>query len=886
MNWTIDALDRDTTLLTVNKRLATELRARYDQRQQMHGRRVWPSADILPWHAWLGRQYEQLLDTGFTELDLLSPMQERLLWQEVIERDPDNDGLLRPTAAAQSAQASYALLHDWQLDRHELGLLGGDETRRFLSWRQAFDAELRRRELLSVSTLLPLIAAALDQAVLTLPKRLVLSGFDSLSPQQQALFDSLRRCGCEVIEQRIDASPGRCRRVEATDGEAEIRLAAAWAHSRLAADSACRIAVVSAQITQQRNDLQRLFGEMVTPSAYLNDRPHQTRFNISLGVPLAQHPLVAHALLALGLLQGEQALGNIGQLLRSPFVGGHDAEWERRALLDALLRRDGLPRINLGRLLHRVTHLDPTDPRHCPDLQQRLEDASEWRRALPGKGSPARWAGLLQGLLKILGWPGDQALNSQEYQLLERFRRTFSELAGLGKVRPRMRLADALQQLRALSAETLFQAESAAVPIQILGPLEAAGLHFDAVWLLGMHDQNWPPAPQPDPLLPAKLQRELGMPHASAERELAFAASLIHRLGCSAGEVIASHASKESDRDQRATPLTLEWPLTEPGDLLLTTQPLLRDACAAGVREALPSSQARRAPAELRGGAALLGSQASCPFQAIASFRMKAQPLDEPSHAADGALLGALLHELLQRVWQQLRSSQSLAQHDDAALHKLIEPLATATLEDIGRRRPDLFTPRFRAIESARLTRLLLAWLTLERQRGQAFEVIALEQDQQVELEGLRLMTRADRIDRLGDGSLAIIDYKSGRLVSSDGWYDARLSEPQLPLYCLHTGGEVSAALLARVRNDDKGCRFVGLSREAGVAPGVGTPQDVDNETDWALMLARWRQALGGLAREIADGRADITPSRQACQYCAFGPLCRKDAVATETGDD
>ena len=111
------------------------MRARYDGLQASEGRRVWPSADILPWSAWLQRHYARLLDAGFTELDLHNTAQERLLWQETVERDPVTAGLLRPAAAAESARAAYALLHEWRLERFPLASLGGESGRKPSSYR-------------------------------------------------------------------------------------------------------------------------------------------------------------------------------------------------------------------------------------------------------------------------------------------------------------------------------------------------------------------------------------------------------------------------------------------------------------------------------------------------------------------------------------------------------------------------------------------------------------------------------------------------------------------------------------------------------------------------------------------------------------------------------
>lgn len=886
VTWTLDDLDADTTLVSVNNRLAQELRAQVDRGHAAAGRRVWPTPDILPWSAWLTRQYDRLLDGGHTTLDLLDPAQERLIWQDVIEHDTTHAGLLRPSAAAESAQSGFRLVCDWRLERQPLALLGSDDTRAFLGWMRTFTAELARRQLLAPAQLLPLIDAAYAAGALQPPARLVLSGFDSLPPAQLALFDTLRDRGCDVIEHR--PVPRDCvqRRVVAADAEAELRLAATWTRDALAARPALRIAVVSPRIAQRRRDLERVFGEVLAPRSYLPGGPAERPFNVSLGEPLAEYPLVADALLALGLMVDALPLAAVGQLLRSPFIGGHASEWEARAQFDAWLRELGQPRIGLGELCYRLARPGRDGGERCPDLAARASALARHVRTLPPHDSPNAWAGHLLNALVLLGWPGDRPLDSAEFQQRERLQKVFSEFAALGKVRQTMRAGEAFSRLRGLAAETLFQPESPPAAVQLLGPLEAAGLTFDALWLLDMDDQAWPPAPAPHPLLPAGLQRQLDMPHASAARELAFATELTVRLAAGAAEVVASHACADADREQRASPLVSDWPLLDAGAPPVGPPSPLREACGAAViRRPLATDATPPDAARMRGGAALLGLQAQCPFRAVARFRLQAEPLAEPSHAPDGAMLGNALHALLQRVWQTLRDSAGLERHDDLALQTLIEPLAAATLSDLGRDRPDLFTPRLQALETTRLTRLVIDWLAVERTRGQSFEVVALEAPRVVLLGGLELHTRADRVDRLADGSLAVIDYKTGSQVRDDGWFDPRLSEPQLPLYCVGTDDTVTATLLARVRRDRTGCRFVGVSRSTDVAPGVTSPDERRPGTDWDALVATWRQGLLTLAAEVVAGRADPTPSRQACEYCRLDALCRVGEMTEDTDD-
>ena len=66
--------------------------------------------------------------------------------------------------------------------------------------------------------------------------------------------------------------------------------------------------------------------------------------------------------------------------------------------------------------------------------------------------------------------------------------------------------------------------------VQVLGPLEAAGLGFDQLWLCGMQADRWPAPARPNPFIPQPLQRRLQMPHASAQREWAFATALMDQF--------------------------------------------------------------------------------------------------------------------------------------------------------------------------------------------------------------------------------------------------------------------------------------------------------------------------------------------------------------------
>ncbi|MCB1772474.1 MAG: PD-(D/E)XK nuclease family protein [Gammaproteobacteria bacterium] len=888
MNDTFYGLDTDDLLLTVNNRLAGELRERYDARQAAAGLKVWTSPTILPWNVWLRSRYDQLLDSGACDLELLTPSQEHLLWHDIIAADPGTGGLLRPAAAARLASEANQRLLDWQVDEQRLQALGGDDTQRFLAWKRHFDRRLDDQRLACSARLLALLTAAINDGRLDPPGRLHLAGFESLSPAQTGLLRALADAGSVVTHfEPPRQQTATTRRIGASDDEQETRLAAAWARDYLAQHPDRRIAIVCPDLQRRRGQVERILATVLAPADYVHGRAGAARFNLSLGEPLSARPLSAHALLALRLLNGSLALDDIGELLRSPFIGGHDGEWEQRALLDVVLRQTRRPQLDLSYLAARLRLSSADDVWHCPDLAARLDALHAIGSDMPATDTPSHWAVALLRALRVLGWPGDHALDSHEYQEHERARNAFGTLAELGRVRARLRRGEAIEQLQRIFAETVFQPQSPASSLQVLGPLEAAGIAFDAVWLLGADDETWPPSPSPHPLLPTGLQRELDMPHASAARELAFAQRVTGRLLASSAEVVASFARRDGDRDRRPSPLIVDWPEHEVPTGDGNAIDVMTLACwDPGHLEPLPAASRARSPDTVRGGTALLSAQAGCPFKAMARFRLDAGPLAEACQAPDGALNGNVVHDLMLAVWTEIGDSDGLAALDSDQRTALIERHARHVMQDYARQRPDLYTARFIDLECSRLADLVGDWLARESERGQAFAIDSLEREQLIRIGPLQLDTRIDRIDRLADGSLAIIDYKTGQPVGCEGWLDERLTEPQLPAYCVSAGLSVSATVLANLSREPRQRGFSGISRDPGFARGVATAGDDTVVSDWDQLTAHWQTALTDLAVEFDQGRVEPTPSELACRYCDFGDLCRVRELVVDDGAD
>jgi RecB family exonuclease len=210
---------------------------------------------------------------------------------------------------------------------------------------------------------------------------------------------------------------------------------------------------------------------------------------------------------------------------------------------------------------------------------------------------------------------------------------------------------------------------------------------------------------------------------------------------------------------------------------------------------------------------------------------------------------------------------------------------------EAARGRPDAFPERFAELETERLAELAAQWLALERQRA-PFTVAGRESRAAVAVGGLHLDVRLDRVDRLADGRLLLLDYKTGR-AEVGAWAGERPDEPQLPLYAVGAGEGVAGVAFARLKAGELG--FAGVAAADGVAPGVTSAEAAKafDGAGWEDLLGRWRTVLDGLGAEIRGGAAAVTPRdgpAQTCAYCHLGAVCRiqehTDATAEPVGEE
>jgi len=862
------------TVITPNHRLALSLQREFGDFQARLGIALWESADILSWSAFLERAGEDALYSDVESLPLvLSQTQSHALWENLVRASPTGKSLLAVADAARLAHEAWQLTRTWRLGPRLRGAAQNEDSKAFQDWAPRYERTLQRNVLMDAAELadrvLPLMAAGRIRR----PHKLVAYGFDSFTPQQSDFLDELLRAGIEVLLAGPQEHAGRVLRQPCIDAEQEIRLAAAWARSRLEAGNT-RIGVVVPDLAARRAAVVRLFSAAIAPDYALPGAPSRVLpFNLSLGVALADYPLINTAILLLELAGRETEFERASRLLRSPFIAGAETERSSRTLLDIELRGRVEPAVTLERLQSLLVRYGA----NCQQLARLLTALAEFRKnRLFGTQAPSMWARAISDALAVAGFPGERALDSAEYQTLKRWHDLVAGFAALDRVVPRMVFAEALSCLRRMAADTLFQPESPDVPIQILGVLETSGLNFDSLWVMGLDDEHWPPPQRPNPFLPLAVQRAAGLPQCSPANSLAAARSITRRWCVSAAEVVLSHASQEEDRELR--PSTLIAALNE-GQVEVTacadyrgTIHAVRDTERLADETAPPLSRDHVAG----GGTGLLKDQAACPFRAAARHRLHSETPEVPHAGLDARERGTLVHNVLAKVWAQLRTSDALQALDSNALDRLLDSSADAAMVRIRRERPTALSGRFADIEKRRLMNLARDWLEQDRKRG-AYTVLAVEDKRGMAIGGLQLSARLDRVDETTDGRRIVIDYKTGRANAGD-MLGERPEEPQMPLYLLTAEADAAAVTFAQVRTGKMA--YVGLARDGDLLPGIKALADTKQAEQfpaWPDLVAAWRKDLDRIALQFAGGVSIVDPKRypQTCQFCDQQLFCR-----------
>lgn len=302
--------------------------------------------------------------------------------------------------------------------------------------------------------------------------------------------------------------------------------------------------------------------------------------------------------------------------------------------------------------------------------------------------------------------------------------------------------------LRTLMADVTVRAAYGSHPrIAIYGLLEARLQSADLAICCGLNEGVWPALPQPDPFLAPFVRRQLGLPLADYRIGLS-AQDLAGALAAEA--VVLTRAARDAGAPTVASRFLLRLEAVAGGKL--NHDPKLHEAVR-GLDRRLPPVRLdppAPMPSPPQRAVALsvtdLDRLRADPFSFYAK-RVLRLPVLEAVEADPGpAWRGTVVHDILQRWFE-----------DDSADPEALEPRARAFFETAN------LHPFDRALWSPRVM-AGLQWVALHEAdlRAAGRTMLTAEAAGRFVRRSIEIVGKADRIDRLPDGSLAIVDYKTG----------------------------------------------------------------------------------------------------------------------------
>jgi ATP-dependent helicase/nuclease subunit B len=239
-----------------------------------------------------------------------------------------------------------------------------------------------------------------------------------------------------------------------------------------------------------------------------------------------------------------------------------------------------------------------------------------------------------------------------------------------------------------------------------------------------------------------------------------------------------------------------------------------------------------------------------CPYRFFALRLLRLQEADELDAELDKRDFGNWLHAVLGNFHEAVAAAPP---DDMSARLDLMQSAAEKSTLALG-----LSPAEFLPFASAwpRIRAGYLAWLAEHEAAGACFSAAEVWREQQ--LGQLTLVGQIDRVDRLADGSVLVLDYKTEGRQTTLQRIKMPSEDTQLAFYAALLGGDAVTAV------------YVNISEKEGTR-SYGQP-DIE---------ALRTQLLAGITSDLArmaDGAVlPALGAGQSCDYCAARGLCRKD---------
>ena len=874
--------------LTVNARLARWLLLEHDEQKRKAGENAWQTPPILPLSSWLRNVWL----ASWPEKYLLSELQCEKIWEEIINQDSARLDLLHLQGVASQTSKAFSLLHEYRLPRDKKLYEQTDESKAFLRWIRKF--ENRLSSALAPCMLMDAVRNSMQEGEILIPHSLRIRGFEEQSPQLKYFLNFLREKGTrvdflspvpspEILAQRMEKLNDKNVNVEEYENrQGEAEACACWVRSIFQPGK--RIGIVVPELEKYRTLLKRELAAELVPETIFSLDEEDLPFNISLAPPLSQEPMIKLALNLLSVKTSDVPVSTFLSIIQSPFFGFAFPPTREISDLERNLRKKRVLSIPLDRF-HSICG-------SVPQVDQLVESLKSWTLN-NSKLMPEKWAKELSDFLKTTGWPGKvapgtdkQSVLSKRHQGFEAWKDCLNQLCSLNQILGPINRLEVLNHLTHITRSKPFQSKTPEHSINVIGLLESSGMQFDYLWVMGCHHEALPAHPEPNPFIPYEIRNKYSIPRSNPQRELKFTEQSLTRLLMAAPDVHFSYPLHEGDMDLKMSPLLKRFPQDKKAPYLsnrikdqVRAMNQLEKFTEPAFLQVTDSEKNQYGTQGISSGYALLKDQVDCPFRAFARHRLNSQRTPVAEIDFDNLDRGNLIHKALELFWDKTRNRKNLSNLSHGILEKRIEECVQEALKLCSQRTTG--QTQFNKLEIERNVRLIHDWLlNIERERPD-FQVLHNEEDVSINLCGIKLSLRIDRIDEIPGKGLLLIDYKTGREAKPAEWFAEKIRAPQLPLYATaQPPVGLAYGHLTLGKPEFKGTADLPL----GKLKNYDFAKDTGCST-WKELLSYWKNNLNRVADEFLQGNNQVLPVNKGepCLHCEFNSLCRIQEIPEDT---
>jgi len=763
---------------------------------------------------------------------LLSREQERAIWAGVVSRD-GSDHLRAPEMIAQLLQHAWQLKNVWQVSNSDEASKCPADVDAFLRWSDDFSQALKQ-------------IGAIDRATffskhMTKDPDFIAQGFRRPSPTLRSWLNQDKFL-CTATD-RLDTSNFVPHVYDSF--EDELHEAMFWAKSVWERDRDSRVVVGVDSLSSHVDEVHRCGADVFGQIWGGPEMPYFSKHRDVLG----DYPGIQIALLVLDI-RPRCKWDTVSELIRHPLLKGFDEESHQRSVFDARLRDENRYELDLLLIINRLEQSGD-----CLYLLEFFRSVQAALLTSSRVNSLSYWISHFNKILRSVGVIGLRDKTSSRNSLEVHWSRVCDQVMSLDAVMEFVTRGEALSILkRHVEQATVFAGEKS-TGIFIIPADDVFIVDPTHLWVANASSKAFVSERAGTPFLPLNSQRRVGIPGLNPESDKMYVESIISILTTLGRERHVSYSKFKGDERVSFSPFFPRLAGVESEKIQKFIAPGW-DQPAAKLQEysdfigpALDSTQ------PLVGGVAVFYDQAVCPFKAFAVHRLRATPVAEPIRGINYREKGVIVHQVMNAFWRGLKISSALQKFSSEEKLEYVKQVVQGELKK------DYFATSIETelfkIEIDRLTELIQAWtdfeLTLE-----PFRVISQEEKVSVNIFGVPVKIKPDRIDQLESGDIRIVDYKTGACSRSD-WIGPRLLAPQLPMYAIfHPLFSATSIAFAHVNTAKP--RWIEV-------PDSDSPAE-----DWGEWTNRWEQDIKILAEEILDGIA--TPEigeRDACAYCDQG---------------